>query len=205
MSARFLRRRTPLEQMLHLLQDNLDKSRARQRLHTYRRLRTVALGPCLHLQFEDEVTLRHQAYESLPLAERRDDDAVAAQMARCQHLLPGGHDLRASVLIGAAPGRPVQLPAGVLSALHLDVAPGTSAVARVRAEWHPGEADRRTPMLRFVLEPALSEALLDGAGAMVGCSLPAYNWQHLLRPATLKLLRRDLHRSPALAADHAAA
>lgn len=203
MTARFLRRRAPLEQMLHLLQDNIDQGRVRQRLQTYRRMRTVALGPCMRLQFEDQVTVQHQAYESLPLPLplRRDGPALARALAERRHLLPEGLDFRASLQLGLQdlrrvprPGLP---PMDALQAIHLDVAPGTPAMTRVRADLRPGAGQH--PVLRFTLTPRLAQALLAGAGASLGCSHPAYAWHHVLPPATLKLLRRDLHGSRACA------
>ncbi|MCA0243160.1 MAG: DUF3501 family protein [Proteobacteria bacterium] len=203
MTARFLRRRAPLEQMLHLLQDDIDQGRVRQRLQAYRRMRTVALGPCMRLQFEDPVTVQHQAYDSLPPPLRRDGAALARALAERRHLLPEGLDWRATLQLGLQdlrrvprPGLP---PVDALQAIHLDVAPGTPAATRVRAELRPGAGAH--PLLRFALTPRLAQALLAGAGASLGCNHPAYAWRHLLPPATLKLLRRDLHGSRASAAD----
>lgn len=207
MTARLFRRRPPVEQMLNLLHEPLQRHGVRQRLMTYRRLRTVALGPCMRVQFEDAITVRWQVHEVLRVERRQGPEAQAEEMALYRHLLPTGGDLRATLFIELpeAGQRRRELPLlnEAVHQLHLDVAPESSNGQRVHAEANEDQPDRHRDrpsavhFLRFALPLPLRQALLSGGGATLGCSHPQYTWRHVLKPATLKLLRRDLHgRAP---------
>lgn len=203
MTARLFRRRPPVEQMLNLLHEPLQRHGVRQRLMTYRRLRTVALGPCMRVQFEDAITVRWQVHEVLRAERRQGPEAQAEEMALYRHLLPTGGDLRATLFIELPESdqrrRELPLLNEAVHLLHLDVAPESTRGQRVHAEANEDQPDRHRSrpsavhFLRFALPQPLRQALLSGGGATLGCSHPQYTWRHVLQPATLKLLRRDLH------------
>ena len=76
-----------------------ERQRHRQNLIAHRRERSLALGPRMWLQFEDELTVHHQIQEVLraePGAKLQHETDTYA------HLLPDGNSWKATLLIELA-------------------------------------------------------------------------------------------------------
>lgn len=181
--------------------EQYQQQRAQHRVDAiaHRRQRSLALGPAMWLQFEDEASVRYQIQEML-LAERIVAlDAVQHTIEHYVHLLGDGRQWRATLFIGLpeAARRARELPMLSEAAHHLYL--GCGARPRIVAEANEDLADRHrgrpsaVHFLRFALPPALRDALSAGEGAVLGCAHPAYAWQRPLPLPLLHSLCADLH------------
>ena len=65
----------------------------------HRRLRSVALGHCMTLQFEDERTVRRQIQEMLHIEKIFDEAGIQAEIDAYAALVPDGSNWTATLLI----------------------------------------------------------------------------------------------------------
>ena len=65
----------------------------------HRRLRSVALGEHMTLQFEDEQTIRRQIQEMLHIEKIFDEDGIQAEIDAYAPLVPDGSNWKATMLI----------------------------------------------------------------------------------------------------------
>jgi Protein of unknown function (DUF3501) len=172
-----------------------ERQRHKQTLMAHRRERSLALGPCMCLQFEDELTLQHQIQEVLRAEPGANPQHEADTYA---HLLPDGSNWKATLLIGVpdAQQRERELPQLSEAAHRL----------YIELPHHPrvfGQANEDLPcrhltrpsavhFLRFQFPPPLRVALLAGAAATLGCAHDQYAYRRLIPLATLERLRCDL-------------
>lgn len=172
--------------------------RLRQALIAHRRARSLALGPCMWLQFEDELTVQHQVDEVLR-AERDTSPAGREREARVYaHLLPDGRHWSATLLIGLpdAAERARDLPLLNEAAHRLYVQ--CPKLPRVYADANLDLADRHRArlsavhFLRFSFPPPLRVALLAGAPASLGCEHDQYAYRRAIPLVMLEQLRCDL-------------
>ena len=170
----------------------------KQKLIRHRRERSLALGPCMRLQFEDELTIRYQIQEVL-YAERIDGaEHIRHEIDTNAHLVPDGSNWKATLLIELpdAGERQRDLPRLNEAAhrIYVDV----PRHGRVFAQANEDQADRHLTrpsavhFLRFQFTDPLRAALLDGAATMLGCAHDQYAFRRVIPPATLARLRRDL-------------
>ena len=174
-----------------------------QRLLSHKRARTVALGPHMRLAFEDRLTIQHQV-RTIARAERiTDPAALAREFDAYAPLLPDGRSWRATLLLELpdAQQRERELPLLNEAAHQLYV--DLPRLSRVMAQANEDQPDRHrgrlsaVHFLRFAWPPAVQQALLGGAAAVLGCEHPRYAWRRLLPAHTLALLRADLAPLPA--------
>lgn len=170
----------------------------RMRLIAHRRSRTVALGPAMRVQFEDEVTVRHQIQEVLRTEGIVDDDGVRHEIATYAHLVPDAAQWKATLLIELpdARQRHRELPALNQAAHHVYAeAPDVPrVVARANEDLADGHRSRPSAVhfLRFQLPMAFRAAVLAGKSVTLGCDHPAYPWSASIAPCTLAQLKRDV-------------
>lgn len=177
----------------------------RLRLIAHRRARSVALGPAMRLQFEDETTVRHQIQEVLRAENVADLHGVQHEIATYTHLLPDATQWKATLLIELpdAQQRHRELPA-LNEAAHCVYA-HTARMPRVVASANEDLPDRHRArpsavhFLRFQLPEAFRAALVSGRSITLGCDHPAYPWEVSMPSQTLAQLRRDV--APACASE----
>jgi hypothetical protein len=184
------------------LPSRLAADRERQLLISHRRARSLALGPCMWLQFEDERTVQHQVQEMLRIERDASPAAQARESATYAHLLPDGRQWKATLFIGMADdhARGRALP-------HLNEAAHQLYVQLPKLPRVYAQADEDLPdrhlgrpsavhFLRFDFPPPLRIALLAGAPASLGCAHDQYAYRRVIPLATLEQLRCDLARTP---------
>lgn len=183
---------------LHTLPPTGRRHKHRQGLIAHRRERSLSLGPCMWLQFEDELTVHHQIQEVMRVERSSDPQHEIDTYA---HLLPDGRNWKATPLIGVpdAQQRERELP-------HLSEAAHRLYVElprhpRVYAQANEDLPDRHLTrpsavhFLRFQFPEPLRVALLAGANASLGCAHDQYAFRRVIPLATLERLRCDLATS----------
>lgn len=203
--------------LLTLQSYSLRRREQRLRMIAHRRLRTLALGPHLRLQFEDELTVRHQIQEVLWAERSEGPDAVRDEIEIYAHLLPDGAHWKATLLIelpdAAERERLLPLLHEAAFVLYVELRGAGRGPLRVKAAANDDLPCRHRTRLSgvhflcFALEPAFRAALLNerhAAELLLGCTHPRYHWRRVVPAATLASLRLDLgepgpgqHHAPA--------
>jgi len=180
----------------------------RPRMIAHRRLRTLGLGPHLRLQFEDELTVRHQIQEVLWAARAEGDDAVRDEIDTYAHLMPDGAHWKATLLIELPAAAGPAERASLLPLLHeaafgiyLELRDARHGPLRVMASAngdlpcrHRGRPSG-VHFLCFALDVAFRAALerrRQATELLLGCTHPHYHWRRAVPPALLASLCADL-------------
>jgi Protein of unknown function (DUF3501) len=164
----------------------------------HRRVRSVALGEHMTLQFEDEQTIRRQIQEMLHIEKIFEDDGVQAEIDAYAPLVPDGHNWKATVLLEYPDvherRRELARLIGVEDRLFVEVE-GHARVYAIADEDLDRENDEKTSAVHFVrfeLSAAARQAVRAGAQVRLGCDHTHYP-VHLNVPAdTLASLAGDL-------------
>jgi len=180
----------------------LERHACRPRMIAHRRARSLALGPCMRLQFEDRVTVGHQIQEVLHAG--RIDRAEDAQheIDAYAHLLPDGAGWTAtlSIELPDAHERGRRLPhlSRAAHRLYVDVPGQPCVVAAANEDLADRHLTRPSAVhfLRFRLPAPLRAALLAGCGAALGCADDCYAWRREMPSDLLARLRSDLAPVP---------
>lgn len=157
------------EDLLSLEAYDAVRADVRARAIAHKRLRTLALDAHLRLQFEDRLTVQYQVQEMLRIERIFAAGEVQAELEAYAGLLPGGRDLRATLLIGIADAaeraRRLAAWAGIEHALHAEV-DGAGRADTHADEDLPRSAAGKTSavhFLRFDFSDAQVAALRAGA------------------------------------------
>jgi hypothetical protein len=170
----------------------------RPAVRAHRRLRSLHLGELLHLQFEDERTVRHQIQEMLRAERTFEPAGIQAEIDAYAPLLPDGSDWTATLFIEVpdpeARRRELVRLAGVEDRLFVQVDGHEPVVAQADrdAAHRPAGKTSAVHFLRFVLTPPMRAAVQAGAGVVIGCDHPAYPAHTRMPAATLASLVADL-------------
>ena len=173
----------------------------RREMIAHRRARSMSLGPAIRLQFEDELTVRHQIREVLCAERITDPAAMQHEIDAYAHLLPDGTQWKATLLIQLPEAAERARELALLSDAAHDIYIECGKQARVFAQANKGLSDRHLSrpsgvhFLRFQLPEPMRLHLFDGACAAIGCGHPRYQWHRLIPSATLRWLRSDLTRA----------
>ncbi|MBU6260850.1 MAG: DUF3501 family protein [Burkholderiales bacterium] len=164
----------------------------------HRRLRSVALGEHMTLQFEDERTVRRQIQEMLHIEKIFDEDGIRSEIEAYAPLIPDGTNWKATMLIEYPDPherkRELARLIGVEDRLYVEVEGRgrVYAIADEDLERENAEKTSAVHFVRFEFAPAQRQALRAGAAATLGCDHPNYPF-HLALPAeTLASLAGDL-------------
>jgi hypothetical protein len=177
---------------------SLNRRDHRARLIAHRRARSMAFGPSMRLQFEDELTVRHQIHEVLRAERAADEHSVRQEIRTWSHLVPDGTQWKATLMIELpdATERARLLPLLSEAAHHVYVQVGTRW--RVTASANEDLADRHLArpsgvhFLRFQLPETFRAALLAGKPARLGCAHAECVFEQVIPPTMLQQLVRDL-------------
>ena len=176
----------------------------RREMIAHRRARSMSLGPAMRLQFEDELTARHQIREVLHAECITDPVAIQHEIDTYAHLLPDGTQWKATLLIQLPDSAERARKLALLSDAARDIYVECGKQGRVYALANDDLSDRHLArpsgvhFLRFQLPEAMRLCLLDGASAAIGCRHQRYQWHRLIPSATLRWLRGDLTRATCL-------
>ena len=164
----------------------------------HRRLRSVALGEHLRLQFEDEQTIRRQIQEMLHIEKIFDQAGIQAEIDVYGPLVPDGRNWKATMLIEYADPlerqRELARLIGIEDRMYVEVE-GSARVHAIADEDLDRENDEKTSsvhFLRFEFTPAMCAAIRAGAAVRLGCDHPNCTAQVRIAADTLASLAGDL-------------
>ncbi len=171
-------------------------SRAQSIAH--RRLRSVALGEHINLQFEDEATIRRQIQEMLHIEKIFDQDGIQSEIDAYAPLVPDGSNWKATMLIEFPDPherkRELARLIGVEDRLFVEVE-GHGRSYAIADEDLDRETDEKTSAVHFVrfeFTSVMRQAIRAGAAVKIGCDHTNYPAHLALPPETLASLAGDL-------------
>jgi hypothetical protein len=164
----------------------------------HRKLRSVALGEHITVQFESELTMRYQVQEMLRIEKIFEEEGIQAEVDAYAPLVPDGGNWKATMLIEYPDinerRRELARLIGVQDRMFVEVE-GHARVYAIADEDLPRDNEEKTSavhFLRFELGPAMRAAVKAGAAVKLGCDHTNYPAHVALAPETLASLAGDL-------------
>lgn len=164
----------------------------------HRRLRSVALGEHVRLQFEDERTIRYQIQEILRAEKIFEEDDIQGEVDAYAPLVPDGGNWKATMMIEYPDEherrRELARLIGVAERLFVEVE-GHARVYAIADEDLERETEEKTSAVHFVrfeLDPAARAAVRAGASVKLGCDHTNYPSHTTIAADTLASLAGDL-------------
>jgi hypothetical protein len=152
----------------------------KSKIIAHRRLRSVALGDHITLQFESELTIRYQIQEMLRVEKIFEEEAIQAEIDTYAPLVPDGDNWKATMLIeyGDVEERRKALAKmiGIEDAMFIEVA-GQTRVYAIADEDLDRENDEKTSavhFIRFQFPATAIAAIKAGAQVQLGCDHAYY-------------------------------
>jgi hypothetical protein len=190
---------TPLSRadLLGLETYAVERDAFRARVLRHKRARRLQLDTSVALLFEDRLTVQYQIQEMLRIERIFEPDAIQGELDAYNPLIPGGCDLKATMLIAYSdPGERHAALArlgGIEHHVHAEVA-GHGRAGTYADEDLPRSDGARTSavhFLRFVFAPAQIAALRTGAALLFGIDDPRRLRSVEATGATREALLRD--------------
>jgi hypothetical protein len=164
-----------------------------------RRLRSVALGEHMTLQFENELTIRYQIQEILRVEKQFEEQGILDEIEAYAPLVPDGSNWKATMLIEYTDveERKIALTKliGIEDKTYIEVE-GFKRVYAISDEDLDRETDTKTSAVhfcRFEFNEAARKAIKYGATVKLGCDHPNYNMSTIIPLNQLESLREDLN------------
>ena len=164
----------------------------------HRKLRSVALGEHITVQFESELTMRYQIQEMLRIEKIFEDEGIQAEVDAYAPLVPGGGNWKATMLLEYPDinerKRELARLIGVEDRMFVEVE-GKGRVYAIADEDMDRENEEKTSavhFLRFELTGPMREAVKAGAAVKLGCDHTNYPAHVSLAAETLASLAGDL-------------
>jgi hypothetical protein len=164
----------------------------------HRRLRTVALGEHVSVQFEDEATIRYQIQEMLRIEKIFEEEGIQAEIDVYAPLVPDGSNWKATMMIEYPDvherKRELARLIGIEDHMFVEVEgyPRIYAIADEDLERSTDEKTSAVHFIRFEFPKDVRDAVRAGAQVKLGCDHTNYP-AHVLIPAeTLAVLAGDL-------------
>lgn len=165
---------------------------------THRRLRSVALGEHINVQFEDEKTIRYQIQEMLRVEKIFEEEGINQEIESYAPLVPDGTNWKGTMLIEYPDPnerkRELARLIGVEDRLFVEVEGHARAYA-IADEDMDRENEEKTSAVHFVrfeLPAAARAAVRAGAAVRLGCDHANYPAQVAIAAETLASLASDL-------------
>lgn len=164
----------------------------------HRRLRSVALGAHMTLQFEDEATIRRQIQEMLHIEKIFDEAGIQGEIAAYAPLLPEGSHWKATMLIEYPDvderRRALARLQGVAGRVYVEVEGQgrVHAIADEDLDRETGEKTSAVHFVRFEFDEARRRAIRAGAAVVIGCDHAHYPARVRVDGATRQSLVDDL-------------
>lgn len=164
----------------------------------HRRLRSVALGEHVRLQFEDERTIRYQIQEILRVEKIFEEEAIQDELAAYAPLVPDGTNWKATMMIEYPDEherrRELARLIGVEDRLFVEVEghPRIYAIADEDLERETAEKTSAVHFVRFEFDAAARAAVRAGAAVKIGCDHTNYPSHVTVAAETLASLAGDL-------------
>jgi Protein of unknown function (DUF3501) len=164
----------------------------------HRKLRSVALGEHMTLQFESEMTVRYQIQEMLRIEKIFEEEAIQSEIDAYAPLVPNGTNWKATLLIEYPDvnerRRELARLIGVEDRVFVEVE-GHARVYAIADEDLDRENDEKTSSVHFVrfeFTPEMSAAIKAGARVTLGCDHTNYPFHCDIEAETLSSLAGDL-------------
>lgn len=164
----------------------------------HRRLRSVALGEHLTVQFEDERTIRYQIQEMLRIEKIFEEEGIQQEIEAYAPLVPDGSNWKATLLLEYPDvherRRELARLIGIEDRMFVEVEghPRIHAIADEDLERENEEKTSSVHFLRFEFPPEARQAVRAGAAVKLGCDHPNYPAHVSIAPETLAALAGDL-------------
>ena len=164
----------------------------------HRKLRSVALGEHMTLQFEDELTIRRQIQEMLHIEKIFEQEGIESEIAAYAPLVPDGSNWKATMLLEYTDPherkRELARLIGVEDRMFVEVE-GHARIYAIADEDLDRENDEKTSAVHFVrfeFGAAAREAVRAGAAVKLGCDHTHYPAHMQIAAETLACLAGDL-------------
>ena len=164
----------------------------------HRKLRSVALGEHITLQFEDEQTIRRQIQEMLHIEKIFDEEGIQSEIEAYGPLVPDGTNWKATMLIEYPDPherkRELARLIGIEDRMFVEVE-GQARIYAIADEDLDRENDEKTSSVHFVrfeFPKAAREAVRAGANVKLGCDHTNYPAHVTIAAETLASLAGDL-------------
>ena len=164
----------------------------------HRRLRTVALGEHMTLQFESELSIRYQIQEMLRIEKIFEEEGIAHEIEAYAALLPEGSNWKATLMIEYPDinerRRELARLIGIEDRMFVEVE-GHARVYAIADEDLDRENEEKTSavhFLRFELPTAAKASVKAGASVKLGCDHVNYPAHLTIAAETLASLAGDL-------------
>jgi hypothetical protein len=164
----------------------------------HRRLRSVALGEHVTVQFESELSIRYQIQEMLRLEKIFEEEAIEDEVATYAPLVPQGTNWKATMLIEYPDvnerKRELARLIGIEDKMFVEVE-GHQRVYAIADEDLDRETEDKTSavhFLRFEFTRPVIDAIKAGAGVKLACDHTHYPAHVQIAPETLASLAGDL-------------
>ncbi|MBX3606203.1 MAG: DUF3501 family protein [Piscinibacter sp.] len=164
----------------------------------HRRLRTVAIGEHITVQFEDERTMRRQIQEMLHIEKIFDEAGIQGEIDAYAPLVPDGSNWKATMLLEYPDvherRRELARLIGVEDRMFVEVEGQARlyAIADEDLDRENAEKTSSVHFLRFEFPPAAREAIRAGAAVKLGCDHTNYPAHVTIAAETLASLAGDL-------------
>ena len=163
----------------------------------HRKLRSVALGENITLQFESETTVRYQIQEMLRIEKIFEEDGILQEIEAYAPLVPDGSNWKATMLLEYPDinerKRELGRLIGVEDRMFVEVE-GQARVYAIADEDLDRENDEKTSAVHFVrfeLTAAMCAAVKAGASVKLGCDHTNYPAHLTIAAETLASLAGD--------------
>jgi len=164
----------------------------------HRKLRSVALGDHITLQFESETTIRYQVQEMLRIEKIFEEEGIEQEISAYAPLMPDGSNWKATMMIEYPDvnerQRELARLIGVEDRMFVEVE-GQPRVYAIADEDLDRENDEKTSAVHFVrfeFTRAMVAAIKAGAGVKLGCDHRNYPAHVAILAETLASLAGDL-------------
>ena len=164
----------------------------------HRKLRSVALGDHITLQFESETTIRYQIQEMLRIEKIFEEEGIEQEIGAYAPLMPDGSNWKATMMIEYPDvnerQRELARLIGVEDRMFVEVE-GQQRVYAIADEDLDRENDEKTSAVHFVrfeFTPAMVAAIKAGAAVKLGCDHRNYPAHVTIAAETLASLAGDL-------------
>jgi hypothetical protein len=164
----------------------------------HRKLRSVALGEHVTVQFESELTMRYQIQEMLRIEKIFEEEGIQSEIDAYAPLVPDGTNWKATMLIEYPDvnerKRELARLIGIEDRMFVEVEGHARVFALADEDLDRENEDKTSSVhfLRFEFTPAMREAVKAGAAVKLGCDHTHYPAHVTIAPETLASLAGDL-------------
>ncbi|HEX9720171.1 MAG TPA: DUF3501 family protein, partial [Ramlibacter sp.] len=141
----------------------------------HRKLRSVALGEHITMQFESELTIRYQIQEMLRLEKIFEEEGIEQEIQAYAPLMPDGSNWKATMMIEYPDvnerKRELGRLIGIEDRMFVEVEghPRVYAIADEDLDRENEEKTSAVHFVRFEFTPPMVSAIKAGAGVKLGC------------------------------------